>query len=288
MTAEQIMQKLAAPFPACDVEWRVQNTTQDKSRGMAVPFIDSRAIQNRLDSVVGIYNWKTEYRPWHQVEKGDKERKAKQDGTPKEVNASQLCGLSIYCEERKEWVPKWDGAENSDIEPVKGGISDSFKRAAVLWNVGRYLYDLDPVWVDIEPRGRSFAIQKHELERLDREYERAVQKKFGSVPPSPHSRAEAPDPPKQPKTASNERRQAKGNTVDFEYAVKSVSTRNFASGKGMVVVLHNPSNSRSVTAFLQGEHPELAEGICLKNVRLSQHENGSSPYHTLDGFRIAA
>lgn len=111
MTAEQIMQKLAAPFPACDVEWRVQNTTQDKSRGMAVPFIDSRAIQNRLDSVVGIYNWKTEYRPWHQVEKGDKERKAKQDGTPKEVNASQLCGLSIYCEERKEWVPKWDGAE---------------------------------------------------------------------------------------------------------------------------------------------------------------------------------
>lgn len=97
MTHEEIMQALAAPFPAKDVEWRVQNTTADHKRGMAVPYIDSRAIQNRLDAVVGIYNWKPEYRPWHQVEKTDKDRQ--QRGS---ANASQLCGLSIYCAERQE------------------------------------------------------------------------------------------------------------------------------------------------------------------------------------------
>ena len=94
MTTEEIMKKLAAPFPADDVEWRVQNTSQDKTRGMAVPYIDSRAIQNRLDTVVGIYNWKTEYRPWHQVEKPAKDRKS-QPPAPREANASQLCGLSM-------------------------------------------------------------------------------------------------------------------------------------------------------------------------------------------------
>ena len=119
MTEQEIMQALAAPFAAKDVEWRGPNTTQDHTRGMAVPYIDSRAIQNRLDAVVGIYNWKTEYRPWHQVMKGERQQGGK------EPNASQLCGLSIYCKERQEWIPKWDGAENSDIEPVKGGLSEN-------------------------------------------------------------------------------------------------------------------------------------------------------------------
>ena len=50
---------------------------KEHTRGMAVPYIDSRAIQNRLDSVVGIYNWKPAYRPWHQVEKVDKDRQQK-------------------------------------------------------------------------------------------------------------------------------------------------------------------------------------------------------------------
>ena len=277
MTEQEIMQALAAPFAAKDVEWRVQNTTQDHTRGMAVPYIDSRAIQNRLDAVVGIYNWKTEYRPWHQVMKGERQQGGK------EPNASQLCGLSIYCKERQEWIPKWDGAENSDIEPVKGGISDSFKRAAVLWNVGRYLYDLEPVWVAVEPRGRSYAIRKEEYPRLDREYERAVQARCGAVPESPARPAaptQAPAPQKAPAPA-------KDREAGFDYAVKSAQTKTFVSGRGMVVVLQNPKNAKSVKAYVYGEHPELAEGVCLRQVRLSRHD-GPTPYNTLDSFQVAA
>ena len=281
MTEKEIMQQLAAPFPACDVEWRVQNTSRDKTRGMAVAYIDSRAIQNRLDAVVGIYNWKPEYRAWHQVEKNGKENPSQAEAN-RERNPSQLCGLAIYCAERKEWIQKWDGAENSDIEPVKGGISDSFKRAAVLWNIGRYLYDLEPVWVDIEPKGRSYVIQEQELPKLDQEYEKAVRKKFGTVPQSTHSRGESSNPPSGSGTARSR------DVVKFDYAVQSVSTRSFASGKSMVLVLQDPRNAKKVTVYLQGEHPEIAEGICLKDVRLSRHENGTTPYHTLDSFQVAA
>lgn len=274
MTHEEIMQALAAPFAAKDVEWRVQNTNKEHTRGMAVPYIDSRAIQNRLDSVVGIYNWKPEYRPWHQVEKTDKDRQQRA------ANASQLCGLSIYCAERQEWIQKWDAAENSDIEPVKGGISDSFKRAAVLWNVGRYLYDLEPVWVDVEPRGRSYAIKPSEYTRLAQEYEAAVKKRFGTVPSgSPRTVGEKATLQAAPAQA--------GVAVNFDYAVKSITQKQFSSGKGMVVVLHDPKKVRNITAYLQGEHPELAEGVCLRAVRLTRHD-GPNPFNTLDSFKVAA
>ena len=99
-----IQRELAQPFSPEDLDWRVQVTNKEKTKGMAVPFVTSRAIQDRLDNVVGAENWRNEFQVWQ--ESGN-------------VRA-QLCGLSIYLEERKEWVTKWDGAENTDIESVKG------------------------------------------------------------------------------------------------------------------------------------------------------------------------
>jgi hypothetical protein len=40
-------------------------------------------------------------------------------------------------------VTKWDGAQESQIEATKGGLSGAMKRAAVQWGIGRYLYDLE-------------------------------------------------------------------------------------------------------------------------------------------------
>lgn len=58
------------------------------------------------------------------------------------------------------WVTKSNGAGQSDIEAEKGQYSDAFKRAAVLWGVGRYLYDLPNTWFPIEPHGRSYGFTK--------------------------------------------------------------------------------------------------------------------------------
>ena len=144
--------KLSEPFPPEDIEWYVGTTTQDKSKGMAIPFITNRAVMDRLDEVCGVDGWKNEYRFL-------KERTiTNKDGEVVSTASSQLCGISVWSEDHQEWITKWDGAEDSDIEAIKGGLSSAMKRAAVQFGIGRYLYKLDTLWVPIEPKGRSYEI----------------------------------------------------------------------------------------------------------------------------------
>lgn len=146
MTMDELQQRLSSPFSANEVEWRITRINKEQTRGLAVPYLDSRAVQNRLDSVVGPFNWRIRYIQWHTYVP-----KAKRDDMDQSTPvASQLCALAIYCEERKEWLEKQDGAENTDFESIKGGLSDSFKRAAVLWGIGRYLYSFSPQWASID------------------------------------------------------------------------------------------------------------------------------------------
>ena len=164
LNPKEMQQALAKPFAPEDLEWRLQNTTEEKMRGLAVPYVTNRAIQNRLDEVCGPENWYNDFKPWHS--NGKKE--------------AQLCGIAIYFEGRG-FITKWDGAEDSDIESVKGGLSDSMKRAAVQWGIGRVLYDLNTVWVEIEKRGRSFVIKDSERAKLDHAYLSAL-KRLGLTP----------------------------------------------------------------------------------------------------------
>jgi hypothetical protein len=136
MGMQEIMKRLRAPFAPEEIEWRVGATTKDKTKGMALAFVTNRAIQNRLDDVFGCFGWKNEYKEWR--------------------GNSQLCGISIKHE--GEWITKWDGASDTDFEATKGGLSDAMKRAAYQWGIGRYLYNLDAVWVPIKPAGKSYII----------------------------------------------------------------------------------------------------------------------------------
>ena len=97
---EQIHQELSEPFSHEDVEWKIQTVSKDKSRGLAVAYVTARAIQNRLDAVVGAQNWKPVFRQWHTV--------TDRDGNP---IPSQLCTIQIFDDERHEWMEKTDGAE---------------------------------------------------------------------------------------------------------------------------------------------------------------------------------
>lgn len=135
----ELIEKLQKPFMPEEIEWRAGATNADKTKALALAYITSRAVMNRLDETVGIENWKDTY------EKGP-------DG-------GVLCGLSIRV--GNEWVTKYDGAENTDFEGVKGGLSDALKRAAVKWGIGRYLYQLDGVWVACEQRGKSVILKQN-------------------------------------------------------------------------------------------------------------------------------
>ncbi|MCP5002531.1 MAG: hypothetical protein GY941_01065, partial [Planctomycetes bacterium] len=64
-----------------------------------------------------------------------------------------ICYISIKIGD--EWVTKSDGAGDTKVEAEKGSISDAFKRAAVKWGIGRYLYSLDAVWCPCETYERN-------------------------------------------------------------------------------------------------------------------------------------
>lgn len=146
------LNKLREPFPANDIEWFIGVTSKDKTTGLAIPFITNRAVQDRLDEVCGVDGWKNEFK---QI-RGEETRNP--DGTITN-RISHLCGISVWSEERGEWITKWDGADDTDIEALKGGLSSAMKRAAVQFGIGRYLYKMDSPWVEIEPIGKSYRMK---------------------------------------------------------------------------------------------------------------------------------
>jgi len=138
----ELFAALSEPFSPEAIDWRVGATNGEKTKGIALAYIQARPVMDRLDEVVGAENWTDTYTPIQ-----DK------NGT-----VGFICTLSLKI--GSDWIAKTDGADTSDIEAIKGGISDAFKRAAVKWGIGRYLYDLPDIWVPVEARGKSFVLKE--------------------------------------------------------------------------------------------------------------------------------
>lgn len=85
---------------------------------------DARCDMNILDETVGAKNWK---------------RRHTRD------NAN--CIVSIYDEDKKEWIDKEDTGTESNTEKEKGLASDSFKRACFNWGLGRELYTAPFIYI---------------------------------------------------------------------------------------------------------------------------------------------
>lgn len=88
---------------------------------------DARCDMNILDETIGCFNWSRDHR---------------------EIKGNMYCGVAIYCDERKEWVIKWDCGVESNTEKEKGESSDSFKRACFNWGIGRELYTSPFIWIE--------------------------------------------------------------------------------------------------------------------------------------------
>jgi hypothetical protein len=82
-------------------------------------YVDARFVMDRLDTMAGPQNWQTKFEDV--------------------AGGGVRCSLSIKV--MGEWITKTDVGDASTIEPIKGAHSDSLKRAAVHWGIGRDLYD---------------------------------------------------------------------------------------------------------------------------------------------------
>ena len=276
----QIQAELAMPFAPEDLEWRLQKVIEARELGIAVPYVTNRAIMGRLDDVVGAENWYNEFKPWHGA--GGKE--------------AQLCGISIRYGEG--FITKWDGAENSDIEPVKGGLSDSMKRAAVQWGIGRVLYNMDVVFVDVEKRGKTWYMKKDQQERLDYAYLKMLGKlnltpaPAGGLRPQAGTEGGGEGPGGQAKPAETSGGKTEGMPAGgskpegITYIIRHARINKGMNSSSTQLKLES-SQGDKLEAFVRGEHPELAVGVVLANAKLEKRQKDTVVYYMLEEFKIA-
>ena len=107
---------------ADEIEVRVAEVNQYGARLLL--YMSSRAPMDLLDESVGPLGWKRQH---------------------SRENAN--CTVSIWDEEKQQWVTKEDTGVESNVEKEKGLASDSFKRACVNWGIGRELYSAPDIFI---------------------------------------------------------------------------------------------------------------------------------------------
>lgn len=110
---------------AQDIECRVAQVT---AKGVTLLlYKNARVDMQILDETVGPLNW---------------QRSHSRD--------NQNCTVSIWDNNKSQWISKEDTGTESNTEKEKGLASDSFKRACFNWGVGRELYTSPFIWVPAE------------------------------------------------------------------------------------------------------------------------------------------
>ena len=133
---DALTQALAEPFDPREVRFKPHAARGN--RAMAIAYVDARAIQDRLDEVLGVAGWQDEY-------------ECLPDG-------GVVCRLRLHLGE--EWITKMDvggpSEQPDEGDRRKAAFSDALKRAAVKFGIGRYLYRLPAQGVDYDPQKRQF------------------------------------------------------------------------------------------------------------------------------------
>ena len=281
MGKNSLSEKLGKPFPASDVSWRMQYVDKEKCEGLAVPYLDARAIADRLDDVVGPYNWRDEYGLWHCYTE-----KSKEQGRDDKIVNSQVCKLSIYNDERKEWVEKSDGAENTDFESIKGGLSDAFKRVAVKWNIGRYLYKFKPEWVKAKKKGRAYLVADEEKPRLEGIYNKTVIEFFGQGALDSITNAGSSEAGQPNANTMSPKPDTSKPSEDDVYEIKSIRCE--GEGETIKSTLVLDKDGKNGIMFLYGKDPNLKAGTKIKNLKGKRTWNAYGQCLVLEAYDIAA
>lgn len=145
-TLTEILPRLRAPFTPAAVKWKIQtNPKNPQGSAMVVGFIDSRLVAERLNDVAG-GAWSDAYGPI--------------------FGKSVVCRLSVLDAVRED--VGWSATVDTDMG-VKTVYSDAFKRAAVKFGIGAFLYAMPSQWVPanaLQQRGQSWILPQSAQQRL--------------------------------------------------------------------------------------------------------------------------
>lgn len=109
---------------ANEIDVRVQMVNQNYISVLL--YKDARVDMKILDETFGPMNWQRH----HDV-----------------INNNLFCTVSIYDEDKKQWIAKQDVGIPSYTQAEKGEASDSFKRACINVGIGRELYSAPGIFI---------------------------------------------------------------------------------------------------------------------------------------------
>lgn len=127
-----LLATLAEPFAPNLIKYRAGATTKDKTKAQALPYVDPRDYERRLD-VAAPGAWGVDFEPW-----GD---------------TRVICRLTIYGVTRASTGE----AEDDDRAIAVGTAAEAqaFKRACSKFGLGRHLYDERVQWVAYDSQKRK-------------------------------------------------------------------------------------------------------------------------------------
>ncbi len=236
---EEINRKLRDPFDPTQIDFRVQSEKKSERTGKVqiVAYIDARAVQDRLDEVIGAGNWSFDWTPLV-IDNG-------------EVMVAKGV-LTVY------GVSKADAGSASNFEQSLGAVSHCFKRAAVHWGIARYLYDLPQLWITMA--GKYLSPQ--ELADLRRRLPRPGSKErqridtAGLDDPEGGQTAErsAQPVPRQPVAAPRPIASSAADELATEQQMESIRKLRLHLGKPETDDVFTYSQARNVIITLSGEY----------------------------------
>lgn len=221
---KELLEKLRAK---CPYQWRVQSRNKDKTKAFCSAYIDARDVMNILDANC---EWEVQY---------------------KELAGFIFAGIGIHVDGNTYW--RWDCGQRIEDNPQdnmydqagKSAASDSFKRAAVAWGIGRFLYDLDMVTLDCDQFGNPVTRTGERIWDVTKHINGGGIVKTGSV-----GTISSPEPSKKPaldqeKYDAMVKFIAEGKIKEVENAIKKYELND--SQKKLLTAMINQSKSEAVT-----------------------------------------
>jgi hypothetical protein len=151
----ELIAALEAPFDPADIKWRVTNTVTTGSRngpvlrGQVLAYADPRAYTDRLNEVFGPAGWTRDY----SVQVAQNFERKERGATERMITAKIVvtCKLTIHgCGVHTGLGEEWADNENAGT----AAEAQAFKRACSCFGLGRYLYDLEGQWMDLDQHKR--------------------------------------------------------------------------------------------------------------------------------------
>jgi hypothetical protein len=140
-----LVAELEVPFVPSAIEWRVTNTTKDKTRGQIIPYADQRAYTDRLNGLFTPAGWTRRY----SVHTSPNFQRNKDQKTVAKVFVTcelTIFGIGSHSATGEEWTDDENAGTSAEAQ--------AFKRACSCFGLGRYLYYFTGVWVDLDAHKR--------------------------------------------------------------------------------------------------------------------------------------